>query len=174
MDDFLAHIDRRPKLLEGDPHNINGPHHPGAETPWLQQKQGFLIQTFLILFLIQRLRIQRLLIESSVSSRHRSLYALPTRLGGLAFEREFAMFSLPKPSPQGQRKPRKRSGLAVTGAFPTASGNATNWLQLRDRGGGWSCCRRVASGGWKRVGAPLSGFGCQRIRSLPKLRMKIT
>ena len=36
VDDLLAHVDRRAEGLQRDPDNINGPHHPGAESARLQ------------------------------------------------------------------------------------------------------------------------------------------
>ena len=38
VDDLLAHINRRPKGLERNPDNVDRPHHPGAESPRLQQQ----------------------------------------------------------------------------------------------------------------------------------------
>ena len=40
VDDLLAHIDRRPKGIQRDPHNVNGPHNSGAKPPGLQQQQS--------------------------------------------------------------------------------------------------------------------------------------
>ena len=37
VDDLFAHIDRRPKGVQRNADNINGPHNSGAKTPGLQQ-----------------------------------------------------------------------------------------------------------------------------------------
>jgi len=37
MDDLFAHIDRRPKGVQRNADDINGPHNSGAKTPGLQQ-----------------------------------------------------------------------------------------------------------------------------------------
>jgi hypothetical protein len=39
VDNLLAHINRRPKCLQRDPDNVNGPDHPGAEPTRFQQQQ---------------------------------------------------------------------------------------------------------------------------------------
>jgi len=38
VDDLLAYINWPPKRLQRDPDNIDRPHHPGAESPRLQQQ----------------------------------------------------------------------------------------------------------------------------------------
>ena len=42
VNDFLAHVNRRPERLEGNADNINRAHHSGTKSSGLQQKQSFL------------------------------------------------------------------------------------------------------------------------------------
>jgi hypothetical protein len=43
VDDFLAHVDGRPKGLQGDADNINGPHHARSKATGLKQKQRLFV-----------------------------------------------------------------------------------------------------------------------------------
>src|SRR3954464_13233955 len=40
MNDLLADVDRRSEGVESDLHDIDGANHPGAESSWLEEKNG--------------------------------------------------------------------------------------------------------------------------------------
>jgi hypothetical protein len=42
VNDFLPNVDWRPEGLKRNADNVNGTHHAGTKSSWLQQKQRFL------------------------------------------------------------------------------------------------------------------------------------
>ncbi len=52
VDDFFTHVDGRTKGLERNADDIDGAHHPGAESSGLQKKQVFLALVFRALYFL--------------------------------------------------------------------------------------------------------------------------
>src|SRR5262245_9411525 len=59
MDDFFADVDRRPKRLQGDADDINGPDDPSAKATRLKQQQCFAFRhsVFHSLWMLSRVHV---------------------------------------------------------------------------------------------------------------------